>query len=139
MKQPILEILSVAGGGAIGAVCRYLLTYWQGPTRLAWNSWAEWPWGTLSVNLIGCFLIGCFMSGNNPETIDRWRFVFVVGFIGSFTTFSALGWESWQGLQQGQWLASLVLIGLHIVIGLAMVHLGFLSGGYLSSHSFAKW
>lgn len=134
MKQPLWEILCVAGGGALGAVCRYLLTYWQGPPRLTLATWADWPWGTLVVNLLGCFFIGSFMAANAPDSIERWRLVFVVGFLGSFTTFSALGWESWQGFQQGQVTSSLFLLGLHIVLGLLMVQVGFLIG-----HNWSKW
>ncbi|MBO4963699.1 MAG: CrcB family protein, partial [Prevotella sp.] len=74
------NILLVAAGGAVGSVCRYLLSSVHV---------ASFPWGTLTVNVLGSLLIGLLagLSGRgilSPEL----KLLLVTGFCGGFTTFS---------------------------------------------------
>lgn len=91
MQVIALSYLFVAIGGAVGAVARYAL-------NVALQSSHDFPWGTLSANLLGCLVMGGIAqlvaqsawfndSGLIP---DQYRLLFAVGFCGSFTTLSAL-------------------------------------------------
>ena len=78
-----MSLLYIALGGGLGAVSRFLLTEYIN------NNFSNlFTFGTLSVNVIGCFVIGCvvgfFASKSSPI-----YFFFVIGFLGSFTTMSA--------------------------------------------------
>lgn len=133
MNKPLWELVCVMSGGALGAACRYLLTSWQQSPRWSWAEFGNWPWGTVVVNLLGCLMIGVFFGWCGPGVLDRWRLFFVVGFLGSFTTFSALGWETWQGLRQGQILATTMVMTAQFLLGVAMVHLGFSSASWFAA------
>ena len=75
--------LLIGVGAFFGAVSRFLLS-----SFLAKIIFLEFPLGTLTVNLIGCFLIGVFLAINfsNKDLISP---LVIIGFLGSFTTFSA--------------------------------------------------
>jgi fluoride exporter len=113
--------LYVMAGAVIGAPLRFFLGS-QVQERL--NS--GFPWGTLVVNVSGCLLIG-FILGLAEErgSISREARLFLVtGFLGSYTTFSAFGWETYS-LARGD---DLVKAGANVVVsvvaGLAAVWLG---------------
>lgn len=109
-------------GGFLGASLRYLvgqaLVRWKGPAAL--------PWGTLTVNVVGCFLIGALMG--HLETRDdvsaSWRVFLVVGVLGGFTTYSAFGFETLAYLRESRYAPALLHIGLHLALGLAAVAAG---------------
>ena len=85
----MLEIILVATGGAFGALTRFLTT--NIVKFYLYNSF----YGTLFVNVIGSFLIGYLISlgynKNIPEVILK--YFLIIGFLGSFTTFSAFSYE----------------------------------------------
>ena len=88
------KILLVALGGALGAVTRFLV-------GTAFNRFPGWPWGTLFINLTGCFLISLFF--HRAESLDpAWRYLFPVGFVGAYTTFSTFELETVQLAEQGR-------------------------------------
>ena len=94
----MMEILSVAVGGALGAVCRYLLGNF-----ISRASGSALPWGTFAINIIGCFCMGLLMTlvverGLLPAA---WRLFLCVGLLGGFTTFSSFGYESLMLLTEG--------------------------------------
>lgn len=116
------KVLLVGAGGFAGSILRYLVGGW---VQLATRS-AKFPFGTLAVNIIGCFLIGVlahlaeFRGVLTPET----RTFLVVGVLGGFTTFSAFGNESLIFLSGGEaWLAAANVV-LNVGFGLAAVWLG---------------
>jgi CrcB protein len=82
--------LLVAAGSAAGGCARYALG------GLIANRWgAAFPWGTLVVNVSGCFVMGLFMT-MALERFDldpRWRLLLAVGFCGGYTTFSSFAYE----------------------------------------------
>src|SRR6266540_5931559 len=86
------SIIFVALGGALGSAFRYLLSTW---TQTVSKS-IDFPYGTLTVNLIGCFVIG-FLAQLAEErgvfTSESRAFVFI-GILGGFTTFSSFGNET---------------------------------------------
>jgi fluoride exporter len=89
-------LVSVMAGGAIGAALRYTVSAAL-PMR------GGWPWGTLTVNLIGGFAMGilaaALLRGSGSEAM---RLFFGVGILGGFTTFSAFSLESFQMIERGQ-------------------------------------
>ena len=119
----MLKTLILIGlGGGVGSIFRYLTglyVYKYLP--------ASFPWGTLVVNVIGCFLIGLFMGlSERSQGLDPdWRFLFVVGFCGGFTTFSAFSMESISLLQNHQAMAAFLYIAASVVVGLSATMIGF--------------
>jgi CrcB protein len=114
----LTQVLLVAGGGAAGAVSRYLIATW-----LARHAGTHFPWGTLAVNLTGCFLIGMFIQSSLYHS-DPWKLAFAIGFLGALTTFSAFGAESVSLFQNEQRLAALMYIAASLIVGLSAVWLG---------------
>jgi fluoride exporter len=122
----VFNIAVIAAGGAIGALTRYGM---GGLVQQAFKT-ASFPLGTLAVNLTGCLLIG--FGGGLIESRQFFSpevraFVFI-GFLGSFTTFSTFGLESFNLARDGQWLLAAANIGTSVLVGLAAV----LAGSMLS-------
>lgn len=103
------QVLVVATGGAIGSVLRFGVQKWLN---------LSFPFGTLSVNLIGCFFAGwlmaMFIKGMNPQAY----LFFMTGFCGGFTTFSAFSSESVQLLLIDRWIAFCLYVILSVAGGL---------------------
>lgn len=117
----MLGIVLVAIGGGIGAVTRYLTSNWA-----AARFGAEFPWGTLLVNVVGCFLIGTFMIMFTERfTISSyWRLFFAVGFLGGLTTFSSFSYETLRLVQEADIMQAFYNVGLNLVIGFIATWLG---------------
>lgn len=122
---PLVTLLWVMVGGAIGAGARYGVS--TGFGRLFGHEAV--PWGTLLVNVVGCLIIGYVAGrlGQMPEE-DWWllrhRPLVVTGFCGALTTFSTFGFEVIDLLQRRgpAWAIGLVL--LHLAFGLGAVVAG---------------
>ena len=118
----IRNILLVAIGGAIGSVCRYLLSG---------MNVASWPWGTFIVNILGSLLIG-FLLGLVSKGIvsPDMKLLLVTGFCGGFTTFSTFANESFGMMKAGDALQMALYVGASVVIGIQAVWAGMkLAGG----------
>src|SRR6266540_3995647 len=115
----IYSVIFIALGGALGSVFRYLLSTW---TQTASKS-IDFPYGTLTVNLIGCFVIG-FLTQLAEErglfTSDSRTLVFV-GILGGFTTFSSFGNETVNLLRDGEAWNALANVGANVILGLILV------------------
>jgi CrcB protein len=84
------KLLLVAAGGAAGSVARYL-------TGTLMGRWPGWPWGTLTVNILGGLLMGLLIGTlalRGGAEQERLRLLLGVGFLGGFTTFSAFSLEA---------------------------------------------
>lgn len=118
----LLTITLVALGGALGSVSRYLLGTWvQSATRSI-----DFPFGTLSVNLFGCFLIGSLSQLAEARGVfssDERTLVFI-GVLGGFTTFSSFGNDTLNLLRDGEVLNAMLNIGANVILGLVLVWLG---------------
>lgn len=115
-------MMIVALGGALGSVFRYLLGMW---TQSLSKS-IDFPYGTLAVNLLGCFLIGFLAQlaearGAFPS--ETRLFVFI-GILGGFTTFSSFGNETVNLLREGGTLNALANVGANVIVGLLLVWFG---------------
>lgn len=117
-----LSIIYVAIGGALGSVSRYLLGTW---TQTLSKS-IDFPYGTLAVNLIGCFVIG-FLSqiaeARGAFTPESRAFIFV-GLLGGFTTFSSFGNDTINLFRDGETFNALANVGANVILGLALVWFG---------------
>ena len=117
-----LSIIYVALGGALGSASRYILGTW---TQSISKS-IDFPYGTLTVNLIGCFVIG-FLSqlaeSRGAFTSESRAFVFI-GILGGFTTFSSFGNDTINLLRDGETFNALANIGANVIVGLLLVWLG---------------
>lgn len=94
-------LFTVFLGGAIGSLMRYGTGVW-----LLRFSPANFPYATLLVNVIGCFLIGAFyeLSGRYQWFSQDWRLFFITGFCGGLTTFSAFAYENFKMIEAGHYL-----------------------------------
>jgi CrcB protein len=117
----MLRILVVAAGGSIGAVSRYLVSIWA-----AERFGASFPYGTLIVNVIGCFIIGIFMTMTTERFIVNpyWRLLITVGFVGGLTTFSSFSYETFRLLEDADMMMALYNIGLNLALGFFATWLG---------------
>ena len=92
-------VISVAA--IAGANLRFFLS------RLAAKEFGPvFPAGTLIINIVGSFMVGFFVIWTSERVLldPRWRLLVVVGFCGSFTTFSSYAFETMSFFDQGQWL-----------------------------------
>ncbi len=119
----MIKILMVGMGGFAGSICRYIIS------DLSHKIFSEplFPYGTLTVNVIGCLLIG--LLGGLSETRQIFtpeiRALILVGFLGGFTTFSTFGYEIFTFARDGQFVAALTNLMLHLILGFGSVWLGF--------------
>lgn len=113
-------ILAIGAGSFAGGICRYLLsTYIQNKVL------SGFPYGTLVVNLAGCFLIGLVFAFSLRGSIGHeWRLVLATGVIGGFTTYSAYSYETLALLRDGQYTSALLYIAASLLLGLAATFLG---------------
>ena len=118
----IKSLLIVGTGSFIGGAMRYLLS-----TLMKSVCEQGFPWGTLMVNLLGCFLFGVVFAvfGKSNATDNTWYLLLTTGVCGGFTTFSAFAHESVQMLQQGNIWGFVGYVATSVVAGLALIALGY--------------
>ena len=116
------SLLLVGIGSFCGGALRYYIS-----TLMKSMCCQGFPWGTLSVNLAGCLLIGLLLGIFSRYGVqsNSWSLLLTVGFCGGFTTFSTFANESLQMLQGGNTLNLVVYILTSVVIGIALVALGY--------------
>ena len=116
----------VAAGGAVGSVLRYVIG-----VAVQSRTGAEFPWGTLAVNLSGCLLLGFLIhySLATPAVTPEVRALLTTGLCGGYTTFSTFSYETVALVQDGDWRRAALYVGLSlagsifgIIIGIAGAH-----------------
>ena len=116
-----MTLASIAVGGAVGSVLRYLI---QEQCIQWWGT--KFPYGTLLVNAVGSLLIGVL----SIVLMERWvvadeiRIALFVGLLGGFTTFSAFSLETLHLIQQGSFLGATANIALNIFLCIGACFLG---------------
>ncbi len=94
------NFLAISLAAIVGANLRYLLS------RIAARQLGPiFPYGTLFINIVGSFIVGFFIIWTTERVLidPRWRLLVVIGFCGSFTTFSSYAFETMAYFEQGQW------------------------------------
>jgi CrcB protein len=96
----VKDFLAISVAAIVGANLRYLLSRFAvkelGPV---------FPYGTLLINVAGSFIVGWFVIWTTERALvdPRWRLLVVIGFCGSFTTFSSYAFETMAYFETGQW------------------------------------
>lgn len=101
------DFLAISIAAVLGANLRFVLS------RLAAREFGPaFPYGTLIINIVGSFIVGLFVIWTTERVMvdPRWRLLVVVGFCGSFTTFSSYAFETMSFFEQGQWALMLANI-----------------------------
>ena len=117
-----MTLAAMAVAGALGAVARYGVSVaalrWFGP---------GFPYGTLVVNLAGCFLLGALTELTLEEGLlaPEWRTIAGTGFLGAFTTFSTFGVETVRAMESGHWGVAAANVVINVVAGVALAAAGF--------------
>jgi CrcB protein len=112
-----LRLILIAVFGAVGTLARYGIQ-----ALLQVRSVGTFPYGTLLVNLSGCFLLGLIgqLTLNRLVISPDWRTAIAVGFFGGYTTFSSFGWETAKMLENGKWLPATTYVAASVVVGLLL-------------------
>ncbi len=114
-----LDSLALVGvGGFLGAIARY------GVGTIISNRWGtSWPYGIFLINITGCFMIGFFLTFTTERVAvhEAWRFLFPVGFVGAYTTFSTYEYETVRLIESGAWGRALSYVLLSTLVGFASV------------------
>ena len=121
----IKSLCLVGLGSFVGGALRYLISTWMK------NACSQsFPWGTLMVNLVGCFLIGVIFAlfSRFCSTSHPWCLLLTTGLCGGFTTFSTFANESLQMLQNGQWGGFITYISISVIAGICLTALGYWVG-----------
>ena len=123
-----MQFVAIGVGGAIGAVLRFVIS------GIAYNLLGQnFPWGTLVVNMIGCFLIRLFSQLFEEMTISpNLRVLILVGGLGAFTTFSTYALENVNLLRDGQFSIAFLNIIVSTAVGIVFVFLGMALANYLT-------
>jgi CrcB protein len=120
----MLKTILVALAGMLGTLLRYWLSGF-----VARQYGETFPWGTMAVNLIGCFLAGAvfYLTQERFLVSPVLRTIILIGFLGGFTTFSSYGLQTFTLLRDGEFGLALLNIGASNVFGLFMVWTGYVA------------
>ena len=117
------NLIAIALGGALGSLCRYGVHH--GCTRALG---AHAAWGTLSVNVVGCFLIGLLAASTLGQHGSVSHAALAIGFLGGFTTFSTFGLDAIQLIEAGRAGMALAYAAGSVLVGVAAAFTGLLAG-----------
>ena len=119
--QMMQKLVLLALAGTAGTLARYGLA-----GLVQRTSGTVFPWGTLAVNLAGCFLAGLLwvLFENRWPVSGETRTIILVGFMGAFTTFSAMILETGELLRSAEWMYAVVNIVMQNGLGLVALFAG---------------
>jgi len=122
---PASKLLWLCAAGATGTLCRYGL---GGLVQRLHPS--TYPWGTLAVNALGCFLFGLVWTLAEERLLigGQTRMLVLVGFMGAFTTFSTFAFETGAMLRDAEWLLAGGNVLAHNLLGVLLFFLGVAAG-----------
>lgn len=123
MSSALMNAACIGTGGFLGALARY----WLSGLVHRMLPMTSFPFGTLAVNLLGCLAIGLLSGLIEARQIfgPELRAFVLIGIMGSFTTFSTFGFETFAMLRDEEYLRAVSNIGLQVVLGLLLVWIGF--------------
>lgn len=111
----------VGAGGFLGAVARYLVS-------VAVKTWLgeAWPWATFIINVTGCAAIALFIgfAASRTSMSHAWRYLFPIGFVGAYTTFSTYSLETVKLAEAGEWWRAISYVVASTVMGIVAIVFG---------------
>ena len=114
-------VMAIALGGALGAVARHFISHWS---VVALGN--GFPWGTLTVNVVGCFALGVVVEVMalvwSPAA--EWRAFLTVGVLGAFTTFSAFALDISILHERGEMLHAILYVTVSVAGSIAAILAG---------------
>lgn len=128
-KIILTKILMLAVAGALGTLARF------GVSTLTQKLFGSaFPWGTLTVNMLGCLFFGFVWSLTESQLViaGEFRFFILAGFMGAFTTFSTFAFESAQMAQTHHWPFLLINLAVQNIVGIVLILLGLKLGRLLA-------
>ncbi|OUU79759.1 MAG: hypothetical protein CBC38_04630 [Gammaproteobacteria bacterium TMED78] len=123
--------LLIGIGSALGGIARHWCSSFLDKILLTMI-----PWGTILVNVLGCFLIGClayFAQLDQKILSNDLRALLMIGFCGGYTTFSAFSLESFQLLKNGEWLNMFGNIIFSVIFCLVAIFIGYFFASLIKS------
>jgi CrcB protein len=120
-RDTLQKYLLIAAGGALGSIARF----WVGST-ISGRIGTKFPYGTFVINITACIILGFTLTylSKRADLNPAWRYLFPVGFIGAYSTFSTYEWETLSTLRSGAFaLGALYALG-SLILGLAAVWAG---------------
>lgn len=123
------KYLVVGIGGFIGAIARF----WLGG-YISNKLGTRFPYGTFVINVSGSFFIGFVLTllAERTHWSPNWRYLIPIGFIGAYTTFSTFEYETFRGIQDGEFLIASLYVVLSMFVGFVAVWLGAIAGRSLT-------
>lgn len=112
-----MRIFLIALFGAIGTLTRYGVH-----TLVQARTGSSFPYGTLLINLTGCFLLSLIgqYTLNRIVISPDWRVAIAVGFFGGYTTFSSFGWETAKLMETGKWFSASTYVAASVFAGILL-------------------
>jgi CrcB protein len=122
------KTIFIALAGLVGTLLRYWIS-----GVVARQYGETFPWGTIAVNLIGCFVTGAVFSLTEERVLvsPAVRMVILIGLLGGFTTFSSYGLQTFALLRDGEFGLGILNVATSNVLGVFMVWLGYILGKVL--------
>ena len=118
------ELFLIASAGALGAMSRYGVGFW---TEKRFGH--TFPYGTLTVNVLGSLIIGIVIYIASAHMISRdLRLFITTGFLGAFTTFSSFSYDTVKLFQEGSHGLAFLNVGMNLVLGIGAAFAGVLIG-----------
>ena len=119
-----MKYLFIALGGAVGAVLRFSVS------SLLYTQQGNFPWGTLTVNVIGSFVLAFFMGWSGSQH-HSWNFFLAIGLLGAFTTFSTFSMETFLLFKMSKVGLAILNMVANMGLGLSVAIAGFYIGDLL--------
>ncbi|MBF6213430.1 fluoride efflux transporter CrcB [Nocardia puris] len=119
-----MTVLAVLLGAMVGAPLRYLTD-----RAVQARHSGLFPWGTMVVNVVGCFVMGAVAGAALSHT---WTAVLGTGFCGALTTYSTFGYETIRLMEVRAYRYAVLNVSASVVAGLGAVALGAYAAGVLS-------
>lgn len=116
----MLKTITLVGiGGAIGSILRYLAA-----TGIQNKFLSAFPYGTMCVNISGCFIIGLVYALAERNNISpEWRVFLATGICGGYTTFSTFSYESLSLVREGELFYAALYISVSVIAGISAAFL----------------
>ena len=116
------KIILIGLAGLVGTLCRYWLS-----GLVARHYGETFPWGTLVVNVVGCFLAGSlfYLMEERFLVSPMLRTIVLIGLLGGFTTFSSFSLQTFTLLREGEFALAALNVTLSNLLGLVMLWAGY--------------